>query len=251
VRGDGPRPCHRSSSRLCQRGQSSHPEMRQILQLGQIREFQEEGVDGCPASKVEEGEEDPEEAHEDVVGENHVVQNGREEEGKEPPHCKHKHRDQPGNHLRLMLLPQGLNELDARHKKDQAPDHGEYGDCYQCVSYMSVAHVDKVKRDEVVAVVRRPWRGFAQAVEVEAGDSNSEQAQENGIESSINGQLLNVMAQNFLRDPGLPVPRDVDGLDRPGGPQSHGSDGMDGVGVDRSSPHTWGLFHITTRHCNK
>lgn len=87
-----------------QRRHSSHPQMRQILQFGQVRQLQVQGIHDSPSVEREDANHGPNEHHQDVVGEDEVVDDGKEQEGKQPEHGEYGERPQPRKDLLLVLL---------------------------------------------------------------------------------------------------------------------------------------------------
>jgi hypothetical protein len=68
---------------------NGYPQMRQILQLSQISKLQVQTVDQEPTVDAAHAKQDPYEAHENVVGENHVVHNRSENERNRAKQNKH------------------------------------------------------------------------------------------------------------------------------------------------------------------
>jgi hypothetical protein len=84
--------------------ESTYPQMSQILQLCQIRQFEVERIHESQPRKVKNRDRNPEEAHYDVVSKNHVVHNGGEDEGHQSKCSKGEHAEEPRDHLLLILL---------------------------------------------------------------------------------------------------------------------------------------------------
>ena len=74
---------------------SSYLQSGEILELGEIVELQVEGVDADEAVDVDDVEDGPRDEHDDVVGEDHVVDDGRVEPGHDAPRGEEGHHDQP------------------------------------------------------------------------------------------------------------------------------------------------------------
>lgn len=102
VRRGGPRAGDRV--RHVERAHGAHAQMGQVLQFGQVGQFQEERVDDDPAEDAEQDQHDPDEAHGDVVAEDHVVDDRREADGHDAPQEEDGRREQPRHHLRFDLL---------------------------------------------------------------------------------------------------------------------------------------------------
>lgn len=104
MRSCGPRPGQRMGCGRVQRGHGSHPQMRQILQFGQVRQLQIQGVHDSPSVDGEDTDHGPHQHHQDVVGEDEVVDDRKEQEGKQSEHGEYGERPQPRKHLLLVLL---------------------------------------------------------------------------------------------------------------------------------------------------
>lgn len=78
--------------------------MSQVLQLGQVGQFQVQRVHDSPTVDRDDADDGPAEHHQDVVGKDQVVDDGKEEEGEQTEHGKDRKGPQPRHHLLLILL---------------------------------------------------------------------------------------------------------------------------------------------------
>lgn len=78
--------------------------MGQILEPGQIPQLDVQRVDDCPAVTIGAGEEYPQEAHQDVVGENHIVHDREKQERQQAEQGEDAECHQPRHDLLFVLL---------------------------------------------------------------------------------------------------------------------------------------------------
>lgn len=78
--------------------------MRQILQLGQIRQFDVKRINKNPSVNADHQEYGPAENHEHIVREQLVVDNGKENESNETKHRETAKGAEPRHHFLLVLL---------------------------------------------------------------------------------------------------------------------------------------------------
>lgn len=64
----------------------SHAKVSQILQFRQVGQLQIQGVDHEPAVYRQDTNDRPAEHHQDIIGEDQVVQDGKEQEGDQSEH---------------------------------------------------------------------------------------------------------------------------------------------------------------------
>lgn len=102
--------------------------MRQILQLGQIGQFPVQRVDHQPAVSAAEQQHRPHDHGEDVVGENHVVDDREEEEGEESYDGEDGKGPQPRHDFVLVLFAQCDDQQDAGVEDDEAGQQREQGE---------------------------------------------------------------------------------------------------------------------------
>ena len=82
-----------------------HLQLGHVLQLGDAGELQVEGVHHHPGHHVDNVEKQPDEEHDDVVSEYHVIDNEGVHPGNYSPGSEDAHRDEPGLEPGLFLQP--------------------------------------------------------------------------------------------------------------------------------------------------
>ena len=101
-------------------------EFGQVLQLGEIGEFQEQAVDANPAEAVDDVEPEPGQEHQDVVDEDHVVDDPGKDPGHDLPGCENSHGPQPEPERLLVLLAQSVQQHAAGDEENDTADHGKH-----------------------------------------------------------------------------------------------------------------------------
>lgn len=80
----------RTSQRVCCRGMQgshcSHAKVSQILQFRQVGQLQVKRIDHEPAVYRQDTNDGPAEHHQDIIGEDQVVQDGKEQESDQSEH---------------------------------------------------------------------------------------------------------------------------------------------------------------------
>lgn len=87
-----------------QGGHCAHAQVGEVLQLGQVGQLQVQRVHYGPPVDRDDADDWPAEHHEDVVGEDQVIDDGEEQEGEQAEHGKDRKGPQPRHHLLLVLL---------------------------------------------------------------------------------------------------------------------------------------------------
>ena len=78
--------------------------MRQILQLCQINQLQEERIDNGPTIDGEQTKDGPQQNHNNVIGKVQIINNGKEDEGQSAPHGEDCKCPQPGKHFSFVFV---------------------------------------------------------------------------------------------------------------------------------------------------
>lgn len=78
--------------------------MRKVLQFRQVRQFQVQGVHHEPSVEGQYDHDGPDQHHQNVIGEDQVVHDRKEEERKQTEHCEDRKGPEPGQDLLLVFL---------------------------------------------------------------------------------------------------------------------------------------------------
>jgi len=84
--------------------------MGQILQFGEIHQFQEQRVHHSPAIDAQHTEDRPQEHHNHIVGKVQIVDNGEEDQGQSAPNSENGKGPQPGHYLPFIFLKRDYRE---------------------------------------------------------------------------------------------------------------------------------------------
>lgn len=104
VRRCWPGSCQWVCSWCMQRCHGAHSQMSQILQFSQIGQLQIQWVHHSPSVDRQDRDSWPAQHHKDVVGEDQVVDDRKEEECQQPEHGKDCKGPDPGQHFLLIFL---------------------------------------------------------------------------------------------------------------------------------------------------
>jgi len=88
-------------------------ELVSFFQLGDSGQFQIEGVHDHPGHDVEDIEDDPDEEHDDVIGEDHVVDDEGVHPCHHPPWSEDAHGPEPASKLGLLLQSESIESVAA------------------------------------------------------------------------------------------------------------------------------------------
>lgn len=88
----------------------SYLESGQILDFGQVSEFQIERVDTQKAENIDDVEEKPSNQHDDIVGKNHVIDNASKCPSYNFPWCKKAHDVKPAFEGCFLFFSQSIQK---------------------------------------------------------------------------------------------------------------------------------------------
>ena len=215
-----------------------HLELGHVLQLGDPRQLQVERVHHHPGHHVDDVEEQPDEEHDDVVGEDHVVDDEGVDPGNDPPGSEDAHRDQPGLEPGLLLQSEGVQGGAGTDEHSHGPRQGEEGAHEEKVPHVVIANIDKVEREEIISGVAGARLGLLQYVHLEYSLEAAPDGEKECVEGAVPGPGGEVGVEGRGHH-GFLIPLQLLALEgavasrgsqRPGGPSRggrgvHGSDG--------------------------
>jgi len=141
-------------------------ELMILLKLGDTGQLEIERVHDHPGHDIQHVEDQPSKEHDDMVGEDHVVDDEAIDPSYDPPGRKYAHGYQPTNELGLFLLPESVEGVAACDENGDGSKKGEQSAHEEKVPHMMVSNVNEFKRDEVVSIVSCAWLGFLQDIDL-------------------------------------------------------------------------------------
>ena len=230
----------------CPAAHGVHLELGHVLQLGDSCQLQVERVHYHPGHDVDNVENQPDEEHDDVVGEDHVIDDEGIDPGDDSPRSEDSHRDQPRLEPGLLLQSESIQSGAGTDEHGDGTDEGEEGAHEEEVPHVVVADVHEVEREEVIARVTGARLGLLQDVHLEDALEAAPDGEEECVEGAVPGASGQVGVEGVGHE-GLLVPLEFLVLEAgvsPGvvSPESPGGPHGGGAGVH--GPHGARVRHL-------
>jgi len=182
----------------CSATQGVHLQLGHVLQPGDTSQLQVERVHHYPGKHIQHVEDEPCEEGEDMVAEDHVVNNSAIRPGYYSPWCEDAHGDQPGLEPSLLLQSEGVQGDTGGDEQGHGSKQWEQSRHQQEVSDMMVSYVNKVKGEDVVTSVAGPRLSFFQHIDIEDGEEPSPDWEEDGVEGDVPSATGQICVERIL-----------------------------------------------------